>query len=1172
MRFAGQSSSAAPVGGQKLPGTTSYLVGAEREWIHDIPNYSSVRYTSIYPGIDAVFHGNGRQLEYDFIVSPGTDPSQIRLAFDGVLRIGIDAEGNLDLVAPHGTIKQLRPTIWQDGPTGRRQVDGRYVLAGRSEARLQVGAYDRTKTLVIDPVIQYSTYFGSTGNDQANAVAADSSGNAFIAGNLISGGIQYGFVSKLNASGNAVVYTVYLGSGSCNADVRGIAVDSSGNAIVTGYYTSLDTFGYCNDKQVLGAKINSAGNAFVYQVVWGGYEDYGNAVAVDAAGNAYFTGSTDGNFLTTAGVINTTGGFPGDAFITKLTPTGALVYSTYLGGSGIDEGHAIAVDTNGNAYVAGSAGSINFPVTGNAVQPTMPNTVVTGFVTEVNSTATQILYSTYLGGSYGEGAYGIKVDGQGKIHVTGDTNSPDFPTTANAWDRTCGTDGACNPYYDGIWHYAEDMFYTRIDPLKSGLAGLIYSTYLGGTNRDLGEAIALDGNGRAWITGRTASIGDFPIVAPTQSTIGGDYDAFVVEIDPAQSGAASLLFSTFLGGALYEEGTGIAADTLGDIYVTGYTSSTNFPVLKALQSTNAGGNDAFVVKFGNPAAGTLASASLNPTAVTGGSNSTGTVTLSSAAGAGGTTVTLSSSAGAAIPPTTVLIAAGQSSATFTISTVAVATVTSATITATYNSVTKTAVLTVNPAPAALSAVTISPARVTGGTSSTGTVTLTAAAPTGGAVITLSSSSSTSASVPASVTIAANATAASFTVTTSAVATATSATITATYRGVSKAAALTVNPAALSTVTASLPSVTGGSTSTGTVTLTGPAPSAGAIVAITSSNTAAATVPASVTVPAKASSATFTITSKAVAAVTSVTITATYSGVSKTASVTVNPPALSSVSLKPTSVAGATSSTGTLILTGAAPTGGAVVALSSSNTAAATVPASVTVAANGTSAAFSVTPAKVSAATSVTITATYRGVSKAAILTVNPLALSSLLLSPTAITGGMNSAATVTLNGAAPAGGTVVKLTSSNTSAASIPASVTVAAGATSAKFTVSSKAVTAASSVTITATYNGTGKTAALTVNPTALSSVAVSPSTVKGGTTSTGKVTLTGPAPSAGVVVTLASSNAGVATVPASVAVPANATTASFTISTKSVTASTSVTITGAYNGASKTATLTVN
>ena len=361
-------------------------------------------------------------------------------------------------------------------------------------------------------------------------------------------------MSKLNPAGTAAVYTVYIGDGTCNAAARGIAVDSANNAIVTGYYTQKDQAGICSMKRVLGAKINPAGDAFVYELVWGGNQDYGNAVAVDAAGNAYFTGSTNGNFPTTAGVIFPSGGVAGDAFITKFDPTGAPVYSTYLGAGSLDEGLAIAIDTSGNAYVSGATGSGNFPVTANAVQATMPNSTVTGFVTEVNSTATQILYSTFLGGNDGERVSGIAVDQQRKIHVTGNTSSSNFLTTANAWDRTCGTDGACNPYNDGAWHNAEDAFYSKIDPLKAGIAGLMYSTFLGGASRDFGEAIAIDKYGRAWVTGRTASAADFPKIQPTQGASGGDYDGFVAQFDPAQSGAASLPFSTFLGGALYDEG------------------------------------------------------------------------------------------------------------------------------------------------------------------------------------------------------------------------------------------------------------------------------------------------------------------------------------------------------------------------------------------------------------------------------------------------------------------------------------------------------------------------------------------------------------------------------------------------------------------------------------------
>ena len=1159
VHFVGSTGPSAPTGEQKLPGTTSYLIGDEADWVRAVPNYASVRYPSVYPGIDAVFHGNREHLEYDFVLRPGADPAQIRLAFEDADRIVVDAQGNLELSTPHGTMRHLKPRIWQTGPHGREEVAGRYVLSGAAEARFEVDRYDRRETLVIDPVIQYSTYFGSPRDDRARAVATDSTGATYIAGSTATGGVSWGFVSKVNSAGTATVYTVYFGSGVCNAAANGIAVDSLKNAIVTGFYVQQDLAGACNVKQVLGAKINPAGNAFVYQLVWGGGQDSGNAVALDGAGNAYFTGSTDGDFPTTAGVIFPSGWFTKDAFITKLSPTGAAIYSTYLGGGRSDEGLAIAVDTNGNAYVAGATSSGDWTTTAGAVQTTMPNPNEAGFVTIVNATATQILYSTFLGGSSRERATGVRLDAQGKIHVTGNTVSSNFPTTGNAWDSTCG--GTCN---------AEDVFYSKIDPLKAGAAGLMYSTFLGGANRDFGEAIAIDKNGRAWITGTTAS-GDFPRVGATQGTFRGSYDAFVAQIDPALSSTESLRFSTFLGGALYDEATGLTADPLGDVHVVGYTGSVDFTVAGALQPQNVGGNEGFIVKIVAPA---LVSVARNPATVTGGANSTGTVTLSAAAPAGGAVVMLTSSkTNAATVPASVTVAAGTTTATFAITTNAVTLGTVATLTATYDGISRAVGLVVNPL---LGSLTLNPSVLSGGAGSTGTVTLTAAAPAGGAVVTLTSGNINAATVPGSVTVAEGATSASFPVSTKAVTAATPVNITATCLGASRIVTLTVNPAAaLPGVTINPPAVTGGTASTGTVTLGTPAPAGGAVVTLASSNVNAATVPASVTVAANATTATFAIATKAVAAVAAVTITATYSGVARTATLTVNPPAaLTGVTVNPTAVTGAAGSTGTVTLGTAAPAGGAVVTLASSNVNAATVPASVTVAANATTATFAIATKAVAAATAVTISATYNGVARTATLTVNPPAagLTGVIVNPAAVTGAAGSTGTVTLGAAAPAGGAVVTLASNNLNAATVPALVTVAANATTATFAIATKAVAAATAVTITATYNGVAKTATLTVNPpagpAALAGVTMNPATMIFGTASTGTVTLTAAAPAGGAVIALASSEWVSFNLPASVTVPAGATSAQFAVTTAIGKATT--VITASYNGVNKTAALT--
>ena len=493
-------------------------------------------------------------------------------------------------------------------------------------------------------------------------------------------------------------------------------------------------------------------------------------------------------------------------------------------------------------------------------------------------------------------------------------------------------------------------------------------------------------------------------------------------------------------------------------------------------STGVSSQAATLTVTGGPTGPSLSSVTLNPISVAGGASSTGTVTLSAAAPAGGLVVTLASSSASATVPASVTVAAGQTTATFSVTTTAVAANATATITGTLSGASQTASLTITAA--SLTAVTLNPTSVAGGVSSTGTVTLSAAAPAGGLVVSLASSSA-SATVPASVTVAAGQTTATFTVTTTAVAANATATITGTLSGASQTASLTITAASLTSVTLNPTSVTGGTASTGTVTLSSAAPAGGMVVTLASSS-ASATVPASVTVLAGATTATFNVTTSTVTAVTAVTITATSGGVSKTAALTVNPAAasvsLKSVSVNPASVVGGAGVTGTLTLSGAAPAGGVVVTLTSSSISA-KVPVSVTVPAGATSATFAITTVKVTAVASVNITGTYNAVSQKAVLQVTPTcAPITFVLNPTSVKGGASSTGTITLNGPAPAGGTVITLKSSKTTAATVAASVTVPAGATTVTFTVSTKKVTATTSSTITVTAGGVSKTASLSV------------------------------------------------------------------------------------------------
>jgi hypothetical protein len=397
-------------------------------------------------------------------------------------------------------------------------------------------------------------------------------------------------VFKLNAAGNALVYSTYLG-GSADDGGNGIAVDGAGNAYVTGTTVSTD-FPTANPLQATCAgisdafvtKLNAAGNALVYSTYLGGSRyDVGNGIAVDGAGNAYVTGFTDSTNFPTANALQATfgGGVNGeDAFVAKLNATGhALVYSTYLGGSD-DEGNGIAVDGSGNAYITGRTLLSTFP-TANSLQATFGGGFADAFVSKLNAAGNALVYSTFLGGSGDEAGKGIAVDGAGNAYVTGFTSSTDFPTT-NPLQATSG---------GGV--YGEDAFVAKLNATGNAL---VYSTYLGGSGDDFGDGIAVDGAGNAYVTGSTDST-DFPTANPLQATCAGVSDAFVTKLNAAGN---ALVYSTYLGGSDGDGGDGIAVDGAGNAYVTGFTSSTDFPTANPLQATYAGVSDVFVTKVPDP--------------------------------------------------------------------------------------------------------------------------------------------------------------------------------------------------------------------------------------------------------------------------------------------------------------------------------------------------------------------------------------------------------------------------------------------------------------------------------------------------------------------------------------------------------------------------------------------
>ena len=619
-----------------LAGKSNYFVGDDpAQWHSNIPTYSKVKYQGIYSGIDLVYYGNQRQLEYDFIVAPGADPHRIAFDVRGAKRIRRDADGDLVFEVGEDEIRWRRPVVYQEKNGAKQLVPASYAITDTHRVGFEVADYDLSRPLYIDPLI-YSTYLGGSAADFGYGIAVDSAGNAYITGQTFStnfptthgafqtscsgkagsGCYKHGeaFIAKLNPAGSALVYSTYLGGSGGDAG-SSIALDSAGNAYVTGqtYSTNFPTtpgafqrtckHPSCGSGDVFVTKLNPAGSALVYSTFLGGSgADWSGSIAVDKAGNAYVTGATNStDFPTTSGAFQSVcGDFEcalGDAFVAALNSTGsALVYSTYLGGVGIDYARSIAVDQAGYAYVTGGTLSTNFPVTSGALQPACADagcTLGDAFVAKFNPTGAALVYSTYLGGSSYEIGTSIAVDSKGNAYVIGWTGSPDFPTK--------------NPM-QGFYAGGGDTFVAKLN--ASGTA-LTYSTYLGGSGTDNGNDVALDSAGNVYVAGGTSSL-DFPLLNPLQATNNGYSNAFVSKISASGTALAS---STYMGGSNYDVATGIALDGAGNAYIAGATDSTNFPVKKPLQAANAGGYDAFVgkIELGIPTTTTLSS-SPNPSA------------------------------------------------------------------------------------------------------------------------------------------------------------------------------------------------------------------------------------------------------------------------------------------------------------------------------------------------------------------------------------------------------------------------------------------------------------------------------------------------------------------------------------------------------------------------------
>lgn len=571
LQFVGAAAEPPLVGEGRLPGVVNYYLGRDpSRWHTGIPTYRQVRYRGLYPGIDLLFFGTGGQLEHDFVIAPGADTDAIRLRVRGADAVEVEATGDLLLSVDGGAqVRLLRPFIYQEVDGARLPIAGGYLLHGEGQFGYRVTAYDPGLPLVIDPVLSYATYLGGSGDESGYDVALDSAQNMVVVGRTNSTDLPLMNPWQPEFGGGGVA---------CPSDEA--------------------PYRLCYDAFV--AKLNVTGTALVYATYLGlPGDDEGRAVAVDQAGNAYVTGSISLN----------SDSLP-DMYIYKyvqiarLDPLGAVDFWSWFG-SVKSRGLAIAVDQAGLVYLAGEVASSGFPTTPGAIQSEWLE-AIDGFVSVLDLDAGAVLYSTYLGGTVlSDFGYDIAVGQDGKVYVTGATQSDDFPTTPGAFDRTCGTDGICNTTDNMVCDYTlpgqlpichvdskSDVFVAKLDPSQAGAASLVYSTYVGGGGHESGYGIAVDADGNAYVTGKTVSP-DFPLADPIQAAIGGNSDAFAFRLNAAGS---ELDYATFLGGGGDDVGEAVAVDTAGTACLAGWTGSTAFPTVNPLRP-RAGGWEAFIARI-----------------------------------------------------------------------------------------------------------------------------------------------------------------------------------------------------------------------------------------------------------------------------------------------------------------------------------------------------------------------------------------------------------------------------------------------------------------------------------------------------------------------------------------------------------------------------------------------
>jgi len=643
-RFAGANFNPEITGMEELPGKSNYFIGNDpQQWRTEVPHYARVACREIYPGIDLVFYGNARRLEYDFVVSPGANPNDIRMVFTGADKLSLDEDGNLVIRLAEDEIRLLAPITWQERDSVRQPIASRFVLQDNDQVGFQISAYDTSRALVIDPILNYSTYAGGGKDERAQSIAVDRFGNVYVIGYTssadfpIKNGFDTTYADKREGASDVFVikldkmcnrrYSTFIG-GTDDDSGEDIAVDSSGNVYLTGYTLSTNfppagSSSFQRNKNGAAdprtgydgfvAKLDSSGKILRYSTYLGGSaNDIVEDIAVDGAGNIYVTGSTlSPDFPTeqadddSLDVSATDTAKWRDAFVTALNANGsALLYSTYLGGNGADFGKDIAVDKSGQVYVTGSTESSDLKTTLNAPYkgPRPPSGDSSDvFVAKYKKAgnALTLNFLTYLYGSLRDYSSGIAVDGAENIYVTGQTFSiTNFMPEQISTATRLGTRGVA------------DIFVTKLKNVNSTY-GVDYLALLGGSGIDGPGGIALDEANNVYLVGTSASK-DFPVMRAIGDTVNGKRDVIVAKLDNT---GRNLIYSTYLGGAADDFGFSIAVDVSQNVYMCGRTDSTslqNFPIKGNAFQTKHGGKeqDAFMMKL-QPATQMSASAGNN---------------------------------------------------------------------------------------------------------------------------------------------------------------------------------------------------------------------------------------------------------------------------------------------------------------------------------------------------------------------------------------------------------------------------------------------------------------------------------------------------------------------------------------------------------------------------------